>query len=83
MLIKDQKKFSTSNAVKSFVNKVIKGKIILIFFSSFKIIISIIIISTISITVRYTIKNCIIYYVLQIFIKIKIFELKKFLIKFI
>lgn len=69
--------------MKSFVNKVIEGKIILIFFSSFKIIISIIIISTISITVRYTIKNCIIYYVLQIFIKIKIFELKKFLIKFI
>lgn len=56
MLIKDQKKFS--NAVKSFVNKVIKGKTILIFFSSFKIIISIIIISTISTTVRYTIKNC-------------------------
>lgn len=83
MLIKDQKKFSTSNAVKSFVNKVIKGKTILIFFSSFKIIINIIIISTISTTVRYTIKNCIIYYVLQIFIKIKIFELKKFLIKFI
>lgn len=38
MLIKDQKKFSTSKAVKSFVNKIIKGKISIIFFSSFIII---------------------------------------------
>lgn len=38
MLIKDQKKFSTSKAVKSFVNKIIKEKISLIFFSSFIII---------------------------------------------